>query len=468
MNYRKQLEEGFVDAWFALQMDRIVETEGARLAAEYQASRDDPAFALPEDLDRTCQGLIRRALAEEKRRRAMGSLGGFARRVLVAALVAVSLMACWVLANPRQESRPEIRIYEDTYATHTDYYFQEKEPLPDILVITAGWLPEGYVLNDESWSGNSSSKVFYQRPSGHIEVVKTHLLPDSLEPEKLPREDVRVQGYPGEIVTEGDWTSVTWVNEETWIKYWVNADALSVETLLKVAEEIEYEAGRGGRRMDRRERLQARYETARDALLLDRETEGPRQEERKAARRAAGKHRRRNFWKGMGKAVGKTAILVAVLLWILGQMLQFYPEVRVHTINVIIDAWESRFDRPAHLFSLKRDPVPEVKEISLAWIPEGFVLEDEMFAEGAWRWQNYTNTNNAWLFVEKNTPQKLTIDTEDAQVEEIRVQRYQAKLITKDACVTVLWANQDNGRVYCVMAEGVPKEDVLKVAEGFM
>ncbi|MBQ9851286.1 MAG: hypothetical protein IJO37_00015 [Ruminiclostridium sp.] len=239
MNYRKQLEEGFVDAWFALQIDRIAEGEGARLAAEYQASRDDSAFALPEDLDRTCQGLIRRALAEEKRRRAVGSLGGFARRLLVAVLVAVSLMACWVLANPRQESRPEIRIYEDTYATHTDYYFQEKEPLPDILVITAGWLPEGYVLNDESWSGNSSSKVFYQRPSGHIEIVKTHLLPDSLEPEELPREDVRVQGYSGEIVTEGDWTSVTWVNEETWIKYWVNADALSVETLLKVAEEIE-------------------------------------------------------------------------------------------------------------------------------------------------------------------------------------------------------------------------------------
>ena len=68
----------------------------------------------------------------------------------------------------------------------------------------------------------------------------------------------------------------------------------------------------------------------------------------------------------------------------------------------------------------------------------------------------------------KNTPQKLTIDTEDARIEEIRVQRYQAKLITEDACVTVFWANQDNGRVYCVMAEGVPKEDVLKVEEGFM
>ena len=32
---------------------------------------------------------------------------------------------------------------------------------------------------------------------------------------------------------------MTWVNEETWIKYRVNADELSVETLLKVAEEIE-------------------------------------------------------------------------------------------------------------------------------------------------------------------------------------------------------------------------------------
>ena len=239
MNYRKQLEEGFVDAWFALQIDRIAEGEGARLAAEYQASRDDPAFALPEDLDRTCQGLIRRALAEEKRRRAVGSLKGFSRRLLVAALVAVSLGTCWVLANPRLESRPEIRMYEDTYATHTDYYFQEKEPVPDVLVITAGWLPEGYILDDESRFENSSSKLFYKRPIGHIEIVKTHLLPESLEPEEMPREDVRVQGYPGEIATEGGWTSVTWVNEETWIKYWVNADALSVETLLKVAEEIE-------------------------------------------------------------------------------------------------------------------------------------------------------------------------------------------------------------------------------------
>ena len=219
--------------------------------------------------------------------------------------------------------------------------------------------------------------------------------------------------------------------------------------------------------MDRRERLQARYETARDALLLDRETEGPRQKgERKAARRAAGKHRRMDLWKGMGKAVGKMAILVAVLLGILFLVFRLFPEVRTQTYNGMIDAWESRFDRPAHLPS--NGPVPEVKEISLAWIPDGFVLEDEMFAEGAWRWQYYINAaENADLFVEKMIPQKITIDTEDAGIEEIRVQRYQAKLITEDACVTVFWANQDNGRVYCIMAEGVPKEDVLKVAEGF-
>lgn len=90
--------------------------------------------------------------------------------------------------------------------------------------------------------------------------------------------------------------------------------------------------------MDRRERLQARYETARDALLLDRETEGPRQKgERKAARRAAGKHRRRDLWKGMGKAVGKMAILVAVLLGILFLVFRLFPEVRTqlqHQIDI--------------------------------------------------------------------------------------------------------------------------------------
>lgn len=239
MNYRKQLEEGFVDAWFALQMDRIAETENTRLVEEYQASRDDPAFALPEDLDRTCQDLIRRTLAAGKRRRTAGSLRGFARKFLVAVLLAVSLGTCWVLANPELESKPEIQIYEDTYATHTDYYFQEKEPMPDVLVITTGWLPEGYVLDDERWSGNSSSKVFYKRPSGHIEIMKTHLLPDALETEEMPREDVLVQGYPGEIVTESEWTRVIWLDEETWIKYRVSADALSVETLLKIAEEVE-------------------------------------------------------------------------------------------------------------------------------------------------------------------------------------------------------------------------------------
>ena len=219
--------------------------------------------------------------------------------------------------------------------------------------------------------------------------------------------------------------------------------------------------------MDRRERLQARYETARDALLLDRETEGPLLEEREAARRGAEKQRRRDLWKRMRKAVGQTVVIAAVLLGSLFLVFRFFPEVQMYTYNGMMNAWESRFDRPAHVFGLKRDPVPEIKEISLAWLPEGFVLEDEMFFEGSERWQYYTNTEYANLFLEKMVPQKKTLDTEDARIEDIRVQRYQAKLIVKDACVTVLWANQDRGRVYLISAEGVPKEDVLKVAEGF-
>ena len=68
MNRRDELRDRYEDALFAMLMDEIAEKEAAMAQEENERLKDDPAAAVPEDVDRRCLQTISRYFTKQKRR----------------------------------------------------------------------------------------------------------------------------------------------------------------------------------------------------------------------------------------------------------------------------------------------------------------------------------------------------------------------------------------------------------------
>ena len=65
MTDRKRLLDNYEDALFALMMDELAEQEGQRLLEENERLKQDPAAAIPEDVDKRCLKTIKRTFARK-------------------------------------------------------------------------------------------------------------------------------------------------------------------------------------------------------------------------------------------------------------------------------------------------------------------------------------------------------------------------------------------------------------------
>ena len=66
MDKQEQLQEQYEDALFALAMNKIATAEGQWAIEENERLKNDPAAAVPEELDRRCMQTIQRQFAKQK------------------------------------------------------------------------------------------------------------------------------------------------------------------------------------------------------------------------------------------------------------------------------------------------------------------------------------------------------------------------------------------------------------------
>ena len=169
-------------------------------------------------------------------------------------------------------------------------------------------------------------------------------------------------------------------------------------------------------------------------------------------RKKAGK----TLWRGLHAA----SLIVLILAATLTVSFAAVPELRINVLNMMLEIYETHTD---FSFSGENKVDPDLA-ISLGWIPEGFVLtEDDSTSDCAWK--TLENTDGATIHINKSKPVTISVDTENAQMETIEMQGYEATLITKNHEVSVLWLNKEEGIRYFVNTEWVPVDTMLRVAE---
>lgn len=157
MNKQEQLQEQYEDALFALIMDKIATAEGQWAMEENERLKEDPSAAVPEELDKRCMQMIRRHFAKQQ----VYTVGHFTakimKRVVMAAGIA-ALMFTGVFAASETVRINTMNLIIEVFEDNTDFRFVSR-PVDSTPRISVGWVPDGYILEDQ---GQDNESVWYQ------------------------------------------------------------------------------------------------------------------------------------------------------------------------------------------------------------------------------------------------------------------------------------------------------------------
>ena len=170
------------------------------------------------------------------------------------------------------------------------------------------------------------------------------------------------------------------------------------------------------------------------------------------------KKRGRRIWKAVSTVVSVLLVLAAFMII----LFQVFPDLRIRVLNVMLDVCDTI------PISSWKDEVDPTLLFEVGWIPVGFELtEEDATPDCHWMSFEKQSENGDWatIFIEKTKPVTMHIDTENAEIKEIRMHGYKATLITKGYEARVIWHNTDEDRVYFVNTEYLPAKTMLRVAK---
>lgn len=244
--------------------------------------------------------------------------------------------------------------------------------------------------------------------------------------------------------------------------------------------------------MTRHEELLDNYEDALFALLMDEiaETEGQKyldenerllndpsaavselldQKCRRIIKHSFSKNKRHEAARIAKMAVSRAAVLVLVVVALFSSAYAIFPEVRVKTINLLIEvsdvATGLSFGGGTGTVTSE---LPEETFFGYVFpeVPESF----HVFDEGGNRrsaWIAYENDEGAIISfdVSGSETANVYVDTEDADnIENIEIHGFEGLLIEKGDVITIIWGDTDQAKYVSVMCVKINKADAINYA----
>lgn len=240
MDRREQLREQYEDALFALLMDEVAEMEGEKALEENRRLQEDPAAAVPEEVDRRCMGTIRGYFRKMKlraaRRFAVKNLG---RAVMVLGMLSTLFMG--VFAMSEKVRIRTMNLVVETFGESTDFVFKEEQIANEAPRISLGWVPDGFVLVDEG-ADDTGSWCEYDFEEKFIHAM--YIVGDgsimSIDTEEVKPTSIKIGGINATLVCKDGNLQILWSipDEPTFI--YLTADGISEENFIHVANEVHY------------------------------------------------------------------------------------------------------------------------------------------------------------------------------------------------------------------------------------
>ena len=238
---RKQLQENYEDAMFALLMDDFALSEGARLLEESKAMNEDPAMALPEGMEERGLKMIRKAFRKKRLRTAAKVGRKYVPRLAVLLLVlniafgvtffTVEAFRVEVLnmALRFQDTYTNIQFTGETTSAPAEYTAEDLQKV----------LPEGYTMESyektpaeeaASFINEDGKKIWWR-----IHPIKVNV---NLDTENADfTKEILVNGYDGVMTEKDGLVNILWGDTAAQKVYNITGE-MAMDDLLEIVEKL--------------------------------------------------------------------------------------------------------------------------------------------------------------------------------------------------------------------------------------
>ena len=278
MKNREQLWEDYEEARFALLMDALAEAEGEEALCLSEALNRDPEGALPPEVDRRCEAVIRGAFVQRRLHATGRTAVRWLTKVLVAAMLGAAMFAA-AFALSEDVRVAALNAVIEVMDDRTQITFEgtggdtggvaappaqgtaAEDGLEYHYNIALEWVPEGFEL--EGGIEGGSDLVSYLSPvDGLLEVSVTPYSQSSvynLNTEGCTKQEITVQGHPAELYVTGEemlqkrfsmtgfdiWSDmmIYWIDENNRVIVQIDATNLTEEEMIRLAEGFHWGGG---------------------------------------------------------------------------------------------------------------------------------------------------------------------------------------------------------------------------------
>ena len=246
MKTHRELVDGYLDASWALAMERVAIRQGDLAGELAERLEQDPGTAVPRHTVKRCRAAIRRAFSPPMKR---------AKAVL--ARVVIAAVLCGLLTSAACAISPDFkefltRIFYSVTEVFTAFTLQDPQPEDigalqghayEINGLRFEWLPEGYEYVDGKETERLQRVEFENAKHEYIQIRVMDLAEASAytyDSEENRGRIVSIEDFEGQIIEENESKELLWIDDQRGKIIFVMATDLSQEGLLQLAESIRY------------------------------------------------------------------------------------------------------------------------------------------------------------------------------------------------------------------------------------
>lgn len=236
------LTDNYEDALFALLMEDVSHEEGIKAIEENEHLKNDPDAALPIDLQNKCVQTIRKKFRKGQSRKAKHTALKIANRIAVAILTCV-LLATVAFAVSEEVRAKVLNWVTETFEDHTEFHLGEQDAIEEntMPILTASWLPEGYVLQTSEINDYSIFEQYVgsDEKESYVAIMMTQFSDGgyNADTEESNITSVNINGYDAAVVEKDNTIQIIWTCENVAIQ--IVSENIDLSQLIKIAENIE-------------------------------------------------------------------------------------------------------------------------------------------------------------------------------------------------------------------------------------
>ena len=246
MKTHRELVDSYLDASWALAMEKVAMRQG-ELAGELEKRLEqDPGAAVPRRTVKRCRAAIRKAFSQPVRQ---------VKTVL--ARVVIAAVLCGLLTTVACAISPDFkafltRIFYSVTEVFTAFTLQDPQ-MEDVGALQGEaqefdglrfeWLPKEYEYVDGKETEKSRWVEFADDRQGYIQIRVMGLSEDAAytyDSEESVSSPVLIGDFEGQLIVEKGNRALLWVDEQQDKTIFIMATDLSEEGLLKLARALRY------------------------------------------------------------------------------------------------------------------------------------------------------------------------------------------------------------------------------------